>query len=82
MFVRRPACRVPVRHANLLGRQLGLRVKAPIYIASGDGVGPDSGFAGVCANALTVEMVSGYCMPSYISEKLCIPPIVSGILWY
>ena len=23
MFVRRPACRVPVRHANLPGRQLG-----------------------------------------------------------
>ena len=34
-----------------------LRVKAPIfiYIASGDGVGPDSGFAGVCANALRVR---------------------------
>ena len=56
MFVRRPACPVAVRHANLPGRQLGRTGcvwKHPfIYIASGDGVGPDSGFAGVCANAL------------------------------
>ena len=30
----------------------------------------------------TVEMVSGYCVASYICEKMCIPPIVSVILWY
>jgi len=30
----------------------------------------------------TVEMVSGYCVASYRCEKMCIPPIVSGILWY
>ena len=46
MFVRRPACRVPVRHANLPGRQLGRTGcvwKHPfIYIASGVGVGPGS----------------------------------------
>ena len=60
MFVRRPACRVPVRHANLPGRQLGRTGcvwKHPfIYIASGDGVGPGSGFAGVCANALRLRV--------------------------
>ena len=59
MFVRRPACRVPVRHANLPGRQLGRTGcvwKRPfIYIASGVGVGPVSGFAGVCANALKLS---------------------------
>jgi len=30
----------------------------------------------------TVEMVSGYCVPSYISDKLCTASIVSGILRY
>jgi len=31
---------------------------------------------------VTVEMVSGYCVPSYIGDKLCIASIVSGILRY
>jgi hypothetical protein len=30
----------------------------------------------------TVEMVSEYCVLSYASDNLCIPSIVSGILWY
>jgi len=31
---------------------------------------------------VTVEIVSGYCVPSYVSDKVCVPSIVSGILWY
>jgi hypothetical protein len=31
---------------------------------------------------VTVQMVSEYCVPSYVSDNLCIPSIVSGILWY
>jgi len=31
---------------------------------------------------VTVEMVSGYCVPSDVSDKLCIASIVSGILRY
>ena len=31
-------------------------VKHPVYIASGAGVGPGSGFAGVCASALNVKL--------------------------
>ena len=49
---RRPACRVPVRHANVPDRQFGRTGcvwKHPfVYIASGAGVGPGTGFAGVC----------------------------------
>ena len=30
---------------------------------------------------VTVGMVSGYCVPSYISDKVCIASIVSGVLW-
>jgi hypothetical protein len=30
----------------------------------------------------TVGMVSGYCVPFYMNDKLNIPFIVSGILWY
>jgi len=29
---------------------------------------------------VTVEMASGYCVPSYITDKVCISTIVSGIL--
>jgi hypothetical protein len=29
---------------------------------------------------VTVQMVSGYCVPSYVSDKLCIPSTVSGVL--
>jgi len=31
---------------------------------------------------VTVEMVSRYCVPSYILNKLCIASIVSGIIRY
>ena len=56
---RRPAFRFQVRHANLPDRQFGRTGcvwKSPfIYIASDAGVGPGSGFAGVCASALTLS---------------------------
>jgi len=40
--------------------------------------------AGNMCGKLTVEMVSGYCVPSDVSDKLCIASFVSGILryWY
>jgi molybdopterin-binding protein len=31
---------------------------------------------------VTVEMVSGYCVLSYVSDKLCIASTISGILGY
>ena len=36
----------------------------------------------MCGKLLTVEMVNGYCVPSAVSDKLCIASIVSGILMY
>ena len=35
----------------------------------------------MCGQTVTVEMVSGYCVPSYISDKLYTESVVSGILW-
>ena len=33
----------------------------------------------ICGLTATVEMVSRYCVPSDVSDKLCITSIVSGI---
>jgi hypothetical protein len=56
---RRPTCRVQVRHANLPDRQFGrtgcVWQHPFIYIAADAGVGPGSGFAGVCASALSLR---------------------------
>jgi len=59
---RRPAFRVPIRHANLPDRQFcwtGCVWKHPfIYITSDAGVGPGSGFVGVWSSALRLYAAS------------------------